>query len=182
MESYTSRSITLAVSVFITVAITTAIIIVLGSVLDIYKNVSKIDYASLMRFNELDKYSVSEMENGIFWKSKTINGEKVNNEDLKGIQLYNFLNKIINKHNMKCLDDSEKYTIEDCIATYDKNNKVVLNTNTYILTVKCMSNNNGFYDSDGNFFSDTVLKNHFFCRIERNGENNEATLYFSAKQ
>ena len=181
MESYASRGIILGVSVLITVAIASAIFIVLGYVLDIYKNVAKIDYASLMKFNELDKYSVSEYKNGMFQDEIVVDGKTVENPTLTGIELYNLLNKVISQNNMKTIDDDNKFTLNDCLDTYKNAKEVRLNTNTYNLKIKNLTSTNiNFIDSNGNYIEET-FSSKFYCVIEKEAENNDAVLYFKKK-
>lgn len=168
MESYASRGIILGVSVLITVAIASAVFIVLGYVLDIYKNVAKIDYASLMKTGDIEKYSVS----------RYVGGNTIDGEQLKGVQLYNLLNKIISQHNMKLLDSEDRVTLKDCLDTWNNQKNVVLNTNSGLITVKNLSSGDviNFFDEDGNYDS-FAFKTNYYCAIVKENEFEE-TLYF----
>ena len=57
MDFITSKAMIIAVGIFVTVIITSSVFIILGYVLDIYGNVSKIDYAYIMQVGEYDRYN-----------------------------------------------------------------------------------------------------------------------------
>lgn len=166
MESHASRSIILGVSILITFVITSAIIIVLGYVLDIYRNVAKIDYASLMKTGDIEKYSVS----------RYVGGNTLDGEQITGIQLYNLLNRVISQHNMKNVDSENLVTLDECLDTWKNSKEVVLDTNDGLITVKNLSSNIKFINEDG--YISEALKSKYYCAIVKKNDTEE-TLYFS---
>lgn len=104
MDIVTNKAFVIAVGIFATVIITSAVFIVLGYVLDIYKNIAQIDYASLMDVGEFDKYSVSTYNTA----TKNFSGDTLN-----GVEVYNMLNKYTSERNIKLEGINKNVFIKD---------------------------------------------------------------------
>lgn len=90
MEFLTSKVFMVAFGIFATLMITTAVLVLLGYVLDIYSNVAKIDYSTVMPTDEFTRYNLT-----------VYDGSKFTSEDtFSGIEIYNMINKYKNKDNV----------------------------------------------------------------------------------
>ena len=78
MDFITSKAMIIAVGIFVTVIITSSVFIILGYVLDIYGNISKIDYAYLTNIDDYSRY---------------------NEVTLNGVDILNMCNKFKNNKN-----------------------------------------------------------------------------------
>ncbi len=90
MNFVTNKAIMVGVGVFATLMITTAVFVLLGYVLDIYGNISKIDYATIMSMDEFSKYNVTNYDGNRFTSDGT----------LTGIEIYNMINKYKSNDNV----------------------------------------------------------------------------------
>lgn len=168
MNYTTGRAIMIGIAIIITISITSAVIIVLSYVLDIYRNVSRIDYSELVKVNDFEKYSVSIMNSGNF--------DKENSDTISGLQLYNLVNKCVSEHNLNVLSYNGQARAK--VKAIDKGNTVKYDTDLGVVYFSNKGNRIEFDEENKSSIESTFIS-RFYCFVAQ--INDEYCIYIEKK-